>query len=104
MITKKDKRDGTTRITFSVDDERPVSVVGDFNQWDPLANPLVRRSNGTRSAAITVHSGTSVCFRYLADGGEFYDDPHADAIEPNGMGGSHCVVTAIANSQLGSDR
>lgn len=99
MITKKDQPDNTTRITFTVEDERPVSVVGDFNQWDPLAHPLVRRSNGARSVAVSVQSGTSVCFRYLADGGEFYDDPHADAIESNGMGGSHSVVTAASTRE-----
>ena len=92
MITKKANKDGTTRITFTVDDERPVSVVGDFNDWDPFAHPLVRRSNGTRSVALSVPTGSAVCFRYLADGGEFYDDPHADVIEANGLGSSHCVV------------
>lgn len=93
VITKKDQPDGTTRITFAVDDDRPASVVGDFNSWDPLAHPLVRRSNGCRSIAVIVPTGASVCFRYLADGGEFYDDPHADFTESNGMDGSHCVVT-----------
>lgn len=93
MITKKHNKDGTTRITFTVDDERPVSVVGDFNDWDPFVHPLVRRSNGTRSVALSVPTGSAVCFRYLADGGEFYDDPHADEIEANGFGSSHCVVT-----------
>lgn len=93
MITKKRNEDGTTRITFAVDDERPVSVVGDFNSWDPLAHPLVRRKNGTRSVAVGVPTGSTVCFRYLADGGEFYDDPHADIVEPNGLGGSRCIVT-----------
>lgn len=93
MITKKQQAKGKTRVTFAVDDERPVSVVGDFNEWDPLSHPLVRRSNGTRSVAITVPTGTTLRFRYLADGGEFYDDEHADAMESNGMGGSHCVIT-----------
>ncbi len=98
MITKKDNKDETTRITFTVDDERPVSIVGDFNDWDPLAHPLVRRSNGTRSVALNVPSGSAVCFRYLADGGEFYDDPQADLIEPNGFGGSHCVVITASSA------
>ena len=96
MITKKNQTDGTTRITFIVDDERPVSVVGDFNEWNPYENPLVRRSNGTRSVGVIIPTGSSVCFRYLADGGEFYDDPHADTIQSNGLGSSHCVVTTSA--------
>lgn len=100
MIKKKRQKDGTTRLTFSVEDERPVSVVGDFNGWDPLAHPLVRRSNGTRSVAVNIPAGSSVRFRYLADGGEFFDDPQADGVEPNEMGGSHCVVHAGDGSQL----
>ena len=103
MITKTELKDGTTRIIFTVQDERPVSVVGDFNDWNPLAHELVKRSNGTRSVALTVPTGTSLCFRYLADGGEFYDDPDADLIEPNGMGGTHCVVTASASQQTPRD-
>ena len=94
MITKRVLADGTTRVTFSVEDPRPVSVVGDFNSWDPLAHPLVRRSNGRRSVAVILAPGTCARFRYLADGGEFYDDPHADAMESNGFGGSDCVVYA----------
>jgi len=97
MITKTELKDDTTRVTFTVEDERPVSVVGDFNGWDPLSHPLVKRSNGMRSVALTVPTGTSLRFRYLADGGEFYDDPHADLIEPNGLGSTHCVVTASAS-------
>jgi len=95
MITKKELPDGTTRVTFSVQDDRPVSVVGDFNDWDPYRHPLVRRSNGTRSVAVTIPAGSSLHFRYLADGGRYYDDPHADLLEPNGFGGTHCVVTAL---------
>ena len=95
MIRKKFQADGSTRVTFIVDDPRPVSLVGDFNGWDPFAHPMVRRSNGTRSVALTLAARSSIRFRYLADGGEFYDDPHADATEPNGLGSSNCVVRAL---------
>ncbi len=101
MITKRVLADGSTRITFSVEDPRPVSVVGDFNGWDPMAHPLVRRSNGRRSVAVVLAPGTSVRFRYLADGGEYYDDPHADGMEPNTVGGSDCVVFAVATGPGG---
>jgi hypothetical protein len=39
------------KLTFSLDLDRPVSVVGDFNGWDPDAHPLKPRTNGRRSAA-----------------------------------------------------
>lgn len=78
---------------FAVDDGRPVSLVSDHNGWDPHATPLVPRANGTRSASVLVPPGTAVRFRYLAEGGEFYDDPNA-VLEPNGLGGTHSVVLA----------
>ena len=59
-----------------------MSVVGDFNGWDPFAHPLRRRANGTRSASVTVKKGRTLHFRYLAEGGIWFDDvsaPHTDA-------------------------
>ena len=50
-------------------DTPPMSVVGTFNGWDPLAHPLRRRSNGTRSVRVTVPAAGRIEFRYLADGG-----------------------------------
>ena len=45
-----------------------TSVVGDFNGWDPLAQPLRPRANGTRSAAVTLPLAAGFAFRYLAEG------------------------------------
>jgi hypothetical protein len=75
--TSKPRRDGTVRVTFTLPVEEPasaVSVVGDFNDWDPFAHPLKIRANRTRSASVTVPSGSTLRFRYLADGGRWFDD------------------------------
>jgi len=78
MIRKaRSSRDGTVRVTFVLpagEPAGPVSVVGDFNGCDPLAHPLQRRANGTRSVVVTVPAGTTLHFRYLADGGVWFDD------------------------------
>jgi hypothetical protein len=63
-----------------------TSVVGDFNGWDPLAQPLRPRANGTRSAAVTLPPGRRFAFRYLAEGGRWHDDDTVEAFEPNGAG------------------
>lgn len=85
------KRNGT-KLTFVLPvDTGPVSVVGDFNGWDPLVHPLKKRSNGTRSVSIDVDPG-SHSFRYLAADGGFFDEPDADAIEANGYGDTHSLV------------
>ena len=81
------------KVTFAiVDTGRSVSLIADFNAWDPLAHPLRKRTNGTRSVAVVLPAGTTARFRYLEDGGAFFDDPDGDRFEPNGFGGTHTVV------------
>lgn len=80
--TTKPGRDGTVRITFVLPADEPsgpVSVVGDFNDWNPYAHPLRRRANGTRSAVVTLLAGATLRFRYLAEGGVWFDDETAPA-------------------------
>jgi hypothetical protein len=69
-----------------------VSVVGEFNGWDPGAHPLRPRSNGTRSVTVTLPTRSKFAFRYLDDGGRWHDDDGAHAFEPNGVGGVNGVV------------
>lgn len=78
---------GAVKLTFVVDQSAPagpVSVVGSFNGWSPHAHVLRRRSNGTRSVAVTVPAGEAVHFRYLASGGHWFDDPDAPEHGPDG--------------------
>jgi hypothetical protein len=80
--TSKPGRDGTVRVTFALPADEPggaVSVVGDFNGWNPYAHPLRKRANRTRSAAVTVRSGSTLHFRYLAEGGVWFDDESVSA-------------------------
>ncbi|MCG5218534.1 isoamylase early set domain-containing protein [Streptosporangium sp. KLBMP 9127] len=52
-----------------------VSVVGDFNDWNPYAHPMTREEDGSRTAVVWVPEGSTICFRYLAEGGRWFDDP-----------------------------
>ena len=75
--TSKPGRDGTVRVTFALPIDDPggaVSVVGNFNDWNPYSHPLRRRANQTRSAAVTVRAGSTLHFRYLGEGGVWFDD------------------------------
>ena len=93
MIKKtKPGPNGSVRVTFALPADEPcgaVSVVGDFNDWNPFAHPLRRRANGTRSAAVTVQAGSKLSFRYLAEGGVWFDDETAPA--QDGQGASIAV-------------
>lgn len=91
--TTKLRRDGLVRVTFSLPAGQPsgaVSVVGDFNDWDPFAHPLRRRAKGTRSASVTVPPGSTLRFRYLAEGGQWFDDETIPADD-----GSDAVIAVL---------
>ena len=78
---------GAVRLTFALPaDAFPgrVSVVGDFNGWRPGRHQLLRRSDGVRSVAVTVPHNSTHRFRYLGEGGEWFDDPEADVHTPDG--------------------
>jgi 1,4-alpha-glucan branching enzyme len=85
MIRRKKAANGVT-VTFALDDSVPgsVSVVGDFNDWTPGEHVLRKRSNGTRSISVTLPAGQPVRFRYLAEGGQWFDDPDADSHDEQG--------------------
>ena len=81
MIKQQKSTDGGIKVTFVLTlEEAPeaTSVVGDFNNWNPLATPMKKRSNGTRSASVVLQPGEEFSFKYLTDGGHWFADGHAD--------------------------
>jgi 1,4-alpha-glucan branching enzyme len=85
----------SVKVSFVLPRSQPagkVSVVGDFNGWDPYAHPLRPRSNGTRSAVLTLPAGRRYAFRYLGEGGDWRDDEDAAGFEPNGAGGVNGIL------------
>ena len=96
MIKRIPAKNGTVKVQFVLPEERlvgAVSVVGEFNDWNPRSHPLRKRTNGTRSASVTLESGRRYAFRYLAEGGRWYDEETADSAEPNDYGTWNSVVT-----------
>ena len=55
MLRRTKPKSDRTKITFAVPhDLAPVSVslIGEFNEWNPQAHPMRKRSNGTRSVTL----------------------------------------------------
>jgi 1,4-alpha-glucan branching enzyme len=72
-----------TRITFALPADDPlgtVSVVGDFNGWEPGRHELLRRRGGLRTVSVILPPGVHR-FRYLGTGGLWFDDETADGID-----------------------
>lgn len=95
MIDKqKAKRSKDTKVTFSIPVEwlpRKVSVVGDFNGWDHEATPM-RKKSGNWVASVSLAPGARYRFRYLDELGRWHDDPAADDVVANDIGGVDCVI------------
>lgn len=85
--TRSKKR---TEITFVLPAGHPageVSVVGDFNDWQPGAHPMAERPDGSRAVTVTFPVNQHHGFRYLADGGHWLDEEGAD-----GHDGRNCLL------------
>lgn len=71
---------------------RRVSLVGDFNHWDPAATPLVRdEKNGTWTAFVTMQPGMHT-YSFVLDGRHFVADPSAPMAADDGYGHKSSVV------------
>lgn len=96
MIKKQQlKGEKQVKVTFALPEEKVgnrVSVVGDFNDWDPAKTKLIKRSNGTFSASVTLKKGEHYAFRYVADDGKWLNDEEADAFEASPFGTKNSVV------------
>lgn len=96
MIRKQKIKDSNqVKVTFVLPEDHPLgnaSVVGDFNNWDPAANPVEKRSNKTHIASVTLEAGQRYCFPYVTGDGDWFNDEAADSYEPSGFGSDNCVL------------
>ncbi|AXI76393.1 isoamylase early set domain-containing protein [Peterkaempfera bronchialis] len=80
-MLERTKRKNRIEVTFVLPAGLPhteVSVVGDFNDWQPGAHPLEPRADGSRAVTVALPAKERFGFRYLADGGHWFDEEHAD--------------------------
>ena len=57
-----------------------------------IAHPLKKRSNGTRSTTLELERGERYSFKYLSDGGTWFNDPDAHAHDVNEFGETNSVI------------
>lgn len=89
------KGSNQVKVTFVIPNDPNqgrVSVVGDFNNWDPSATVFVKRQNNTRSVSATVDAGQRYRFRYYDANGNWMNDDNADGYEPNEHGTHNCLL------------
>ncbi len=99
MITCEPSAEGKAKVTFTLPCPGPaasVAVLGDFNEWDPTAMPM-RKTGDVQTASVVLEGGRRYFFRYLDEGGRWFNDEAADDYQPNDFGGSDSVVDLTAS-------
>ena len=84
------------KVTFSLEakEANAVSVIGDFNNWNPSEGALGKLKNGTFKATFDLPKDASYEFKYLIDG-TFVNEPEADAFQWNDFAGAENSVLAL---------
>lgn len=58
-----------------------VCLVGEFNGWNVLRNPMKKTRDGSFAVEIELETGREYRFRYLLDGTRWANDSDADGYE-----------------------
>jgi 1,4-alpha-glucan branching enzyme len=84
------------KVTFTVpaQDAKNVTVVGDFNNWNPKENELKKLKNGSFKGTFDFPMEHSYEFRYLIDG-NFSNEVEADRFQWNEYAGTENAVLEL---------
>jgi 1,4-alpha-glucan branching enzyme len=70
-----------------------VQIAGDFNDWKPEKNPMRKSFDGTWQASVHLAKGVYK-YRLVVDG-NWQQDPHNNAAEPNQYGEMNSVLKVV---------
>ena len=100
MLKKKFlKTKPTCEVTFQLPKQieaKQVSVAGEFNNWDPTANPL-KKVKGVWKTTLKLEQGHEYQYRYFVNGDQWLNDYDADKYVPNHIDGDNSVVVTNQN-------
>ena len=99
MIEKKFlKTKPECKIKFSlpaeqVGDAKSVSVVGDFNNWDPASHPMRKQKSGLYSCTLNLPTDSAYQFRYVLDNDQWLNDEQADSYSTSPVSHeANCII------------
>ena len=78
------------RFTYSDAKAQKVCLAGEFNNWSPDANPMVRHADGVWTLQIELPTGTHQ-YLFTVDG-KWVLDPKAMLSHHNSHGGTNSVI------------
>ncbi|MFW5995025.1 MAG: isoamylase early set domain-containing protein [Spirochaetia bacterium] len=95
-VTETGEQSDTVTVQFRVvmPDAEEVSLIGDFNDWDPEATPLTLRDDGrTWSATLDLRGDRAYTYNFVVDDEQVIPDPAADRTIPDSFGGEKSVIS-----------
>jgi hypothetical protein len=85
VVSPRREPDGSVTFIFSGTPGRRVALVGDFNNWDPLMDPLEEREPGTYAATLRLPPGPH-WYYFFTEGRIVLDRYNASAgLDPDGL-------------------
>lgn len=72
-----------------------VSLVGDFNDWNPESTPMKRRKDGAFDATLSLDKNREYQFRYLLDHTAWENDDSADKYVRSPYGDADNSVVSV---------
>ncbi len=85
------------QFAFKSKDAKSVSLVGEFNDWNPGADPMQRDENGTWKKIKMLPPG-SMGYKFFVDG-EWTEDPENARTDPNCFGTHNNVIQVIESDR-----
>ncbi|MFP3958843.1 MAG: hypothetical protein ACLFUX_01620 [Spirochaetaceae bacterium] len=83
----------TVRLTLEAPDAESVSVVGDWNQWDPEAHRMRDTDeDGVWEIRLEVEEGQVYQYQFIVDEERWIPDPEAPEKVKDGFGGTNSVL------------
>lgn len=77
-----------------------ISVVGDFNNWDPTVHEMKQLKSGPFKVQIDLETGKQHQFRYFINGHVYENDEAADAYVPSGVGNQDNSVVDLTTAAM----
>lgn len=88
------------KVTFNLDSDladgaKKVSILGDFNNWDPKETSMRKLKNGSFTKTVDLEVGKDYQFRYLVDGTKWINDTEADKYVHSGVASEENGVVSV---------
>jgi len=80
------------KVSFSIKapEAKEVILMGDFNNWDPMLQPMENDGNGVWTTSIIVSPGKYE-YKFLVDG-QWKEDPGNEQTCPNCFGTTNSIL------------